>query len=139
MMDPTLLSLFVVAGVGALLLVTMFVLPQRRLPEEKGRKPLYEERCSANWRFARGAIVAGGNIPIARISFYDDFFVVALGTLTKVPYSEVLSTEFQKGWLSKSITIHFTKGRSLVIHPKNFDKVRSVIEAGGVKAVKISS
>lgn len=139
MMDPTLLSLLVVAGVGALLLVTMYVLPQRRLPEEKQRRPLYEERCSANWRFARGAIIAGGNIPIARISFYDDFFVVALGTLTKVPYSEVLSTDFKKSWLSKSITIHLTKGRRLVIHPRDLERVRSVIEASGVKVVGTSS
>jgi hypothetical protein len=132
-MDSSLLSLFVVAGVGVILLMAMFILPQRKLPEEKEVKPLYEERCSANWRFARGAVVAGGNIPIARISFYDDFFVVALVTLTKVLYSEVLSTDFKKGWLSKSITINFAKGRSLVIHPKNFEKVRSLIEASGAK------
>ena len=132
-MDSSLLSLFVVVGVGAVLLAAMFVLPQRKLPEEKEKKPLYEERCSANWRFARGMVIAGGNIPIARISFYDGFFVVALVTLTKVLYSEVLSTDFKKGWLSKSITIHFAKGRSLVIHPKNFEKVRSLIEASGAK------
>ena len=39
-------------------------------------------------------VVAGGDIPIARISFYDDFFLVALVTLTKVLYSEVLSTDW---------------------------------------------
>lgn len=127
-MDSNILALIGVAGIGAFLLLVMFVLPQRKLPEEKEKKPLYEERCSANWRFAKGAIIAGGNIPIARISFYDDFFVVALGTLTKVLYSEVLSTSFKSGWLSSSITIHLAKGRSLLIHPKNFEKVRSLIE-----------
>lgn len=137
-MDSTLLPLLVVAVVGLILMAAMFVLPNRRLPEEKGKKPLYEERCSAKWRFARGAVVAGGNIPIARISFYDDFFVVALGTLKKVLYSEVLSTNSTKGWLSPSITIHFSKGQSLVVHPKHLERVLSVMEAKGVKPAKTS-
>lgn len=127
-MSPEVLTLIGVVGIGAFLLLAIFVLPQRRLPEEKEEKPLYEERCSANWRFAKGTVIAGGNIPIARISFYDDFFVVALMTLTKVHYSEVLSTSFKSGWLSNSITIQLAKGRSLLIHPKNFKKVQSLIE-----------
>jgi hypothetical protein len=126
--DTGLLTLIGMAGVGVALLGAMFVLPRRKLAEEKEKKPLYEERCSAYWRFARGAVVAGGNIPIARISFYDDFFVVALVKLTKAFYSEVLSTDFKAGWLSNSITIHFATGRSLVLHPKNFEKVRSLVE-----------
>ena len=122
------MALIGVVGIGTFLLLAMFVLPQRKLPEEKNKKPLYEERCSANWRLAKGVVIAGGNIPMARISFYDDFFVVALGALTKVLYSEVLSTSFKKGWLSSSITIHFAKGRSLLVYTKNFEKVRSLIE-----------
>lgn len=132
-MDSSILVLIGVTGIGAFLLLVMFVLPQRKLPEEQERKPLYEERCSANWQFAGGAVVAGGNIPIARISFYDGFFVVALLTLTKVQYSEVLSTSFKSGWLSSSITIHLPKGRSLVIRPKKIEKIRSLIEANGIK------
>ena len=50
-------------------------------------------------------VVAGGDIPIARIPFYDDFFLVALVTLTKVLYSEVLSTDFKKGWLPVRLTL----------------------------------
>jgi len=127
-MDPAILTLIGVVGIGVFLLLAMFLLPNRKLPEEKTRTPLHEERCSAHWRFAKGAVVAGGNVPIARISFYDDFFVVALGSLTKVLYSEVLSTTFKSGWLSRSITIHFAKGRSLRIHPKNYKKVQSLID-----------
>jgi hypothetical protein len=121
------------AAVGVALLVAVFVLPQRKLVEERARKPLYEERCSANWRFAHGVLVAGGNIPMARISFYDDFFVVALVKLTKVLYSEILSTNSKSGWLSNSITIRFGNGRSLVLHPKNFERVRSLIEGNRPK------
>lgn len=127
-MDSNVLTLIGVVGIGVFLLLAMFVLPKRKLPEEKERKLIYEERCSANWRFAKGAVIAGGNIPIARISFYDDFFVVALGTLTKVLYSEILSTTYRSSWLSSSITIHLAKGRSLLIRPRNFKKVRSLIE-----------
>jgi len=128
---PDVLVLVGVAGIGAFFLLAIFVLPQRKLPEEKDQKPLYEERCSVNWQFAGGVLSAGGNIPIARVSFYDGFFVVALLTLTKVHYSEVLSTSFKSGWLSRSITMHLAKGRSLVIHPKNIEKIRVLLEASG--------
>lgn len=127
-MDSEVLTLIGVVGIGVFLLLAMFVMPLRRLPEEKEEKPLYEERCSAKWRFAKGVVVAGGNIPIARVSFYGDFFVVALGALTKVFYSEVQSTSFRNGWLSNSITIQLTKGRSLIIHPNNFKKIQSLIQ-----------
>lgn len=127
-MGSEVLTLIGAVGIGVFLLLAMFVVPLRRLPEEKKEKPLYEERCSAKWRFAKGTIIVGGNIPIARVSFYDDYFVVAMGTLAKVFYSEVLSTSFKSGWLSNSITIQLAKGRSLLIRPKNFKKVQSLIQ-----------
>lgn len=127
-MDSNILVIIGVMGVGLFLLLAMFFFPKRKLPEEKERQLLYEERCSANWRFAKGMIVAGGNIPMARISFYNDFFVVALGTVTKVFYTEVLSTSFKNSWLSSSITIHLAKGRSLLIHSKNPEKIQFLLE-----------
>ena len=128
-MFSVILELIGVAGIGVFLLSMMFVLPRRKLPEEKEQKSLHEEKCSAEWRFAKGFIGAGGNIPIARISFYDTFFVVAMGILTKVLYSEVLSTSFKSGLLSNSVTIHLAKGQSLFFHTRNSEKIRSLIES----------
>lgn len=127
-MDSSILALICVVVVGGFLLLAMFALPWRKLPEEKETKPLYFEKCSAKWQLAKGALIAGGNIPIARISFYEDFFVVAMLFVTKVYYSEVVSVTYKKGWFSKTITIHLAKGRSLIINPKNYDKVRALIE-----------
>lgn len=126
-MDPGLLTVLGVAAVGVVL-ATLFLLSRRKLAEEMGKQPLYEERCSASWRFAHGVVVAGANIPIARISFYDDFFVVALVRVTMVRYSEIQSADFRNGWLSNSITIQLAKGRRLVLHPRNLERVRSLVE-----------
>lgn len=128
-MDSSILSLACIVFVGVFLLLAMFALPWRKLPEEKETKPLYWEKCSANWQLAKGALIAGGNIPFARISFYEDFFVVAMLFITKVYYSEVVSVSYKKGWFSRTITVHLAKGRSLLINPKNYDKVRALIES----------
>ncbi|HEY6873035.1 MAG TPA: hypothetical protein VI298_09960 [Geobacteraceae bacterium] len=128
-MDSSILSLVFVAVVGGFLLLTMFALPWRRLPEEKETKPLYWEKCSAKWQFAKGALIAGGNIPIARVSFYGDFLVIAMLCVTKIYYTEIESVTFKKGWFSSTITIHLAKGRNLLINPRNYDKVRALIEA----------
>lgn len=132
-MDVNLWTVIGVVGVGVFLILTMLLLPQRKLLDEKEKKPLYEERCAANWRSRGGGLVAGGNIPVARISFYDDFFVIALINLTKVNYSDVLSAAFKSGGLSNSVTIHLAKGSSLVIHPKNLEKLRSLMSEKGMR------
>jgi len=127
-MDSDILALICLAAIGFVFLLLIFVLPRRRLTEEKGIKLLYEEHCSANWKLAGGILVAGGNVPMARVSFYEHFFVVSLMGITKIYYSEVLSSSIQSNWFSKSITIKLAKGRSLVIRAKNLEKIQSIIE-----------
>ena len=74
MLSHGVFSLIGLAGLGAFLLwLTSVVLSQRKMPEEKGRKPLHTERCATYWRAFGGVLGAGGNLP-ARISFYVDFF-----------------------------------------------------------------
>lgn len=127
-MDSSILTLLGVLGIGSFLLMTIFFLPLRKLPEEKGKKPLHTEKCSTYWQSLGGVFVAGGNLP-ARISFYDDFFVVARITFVKIHYSEIKSSSFKRGWLSNSVKLDFGKGRTLFFRPKNLEKVRSLIEA----------
>lgn len=110
-----------------------FTFPRRRLPEENGLIPLYEERCLAIPYKERlpplinVSILWGGSIFPARIAFYEDFFVIAMIFMTKAHYSEVVSTSFKKSWLSNHITIRLTNGISLVLKPRNFEKIQSLI------------
>ncbi len=128
MLPNGLLSLIGLAVLGASLLwLISFLLSQRKLPEEKGKDSLHTERCATYWRALGGMLGIGGNLP-ARISFYDDYFVVARLTLNKVPYSEIRSISFKRGWILNSVTVHFDKGRSLFFHPRNIEKVQSLIK-----------
>jgi len=120
---------------GIFFIFAIFVLPQRKLPEEKGIKLLHEERCSGYWKSLGGALVAGGNIPIARISFYEDFFVISLLGIAKVNYSDIVSSSFKNKWFSKSIMINLANGRGLVINAKNVEKIKSIITTKNPKAV----
>ncbi len=138
-MDSNIFALICIAIIGATLLTFIFVLPKRKLVEEKGITPLYEERCSANWKFGGGALIAGGNIPIARISFYENFFVVSMLCPTKINYSEIISADFKSNWFSKSVTLYFDKGNSLVIRPQNVKKIQSIVAAKNPKVFEGSS
>lgn len=128
MIDMNLFSLICLAGVGIFFFLIIFILPQRKLPEEKGKKLLHEERCTVIWKSLGGTIQAGGIIP-SRISFYDDFFVVSLIGHSKINYSEVTALSCKSNWFSRTITFSFGKGRSLVINVKNMEKIESIIKA----------
>lgn len=126
-MDSDIFALITALGIGFFFILVIFILPKRKMSDEEGKKVLHEERCSANWRF-KGGIGAGGNIPVARVSFYETFFVVALLKPTKVFYSEIASITAKEGWMSSSIAVHFVNGTTLFIYPGNFDKVRAILE-----------
>ena len=126
-MDTNLLKVIGVLAIGAFFLIVAFILPLRRRPEERGENTLNEERCSIKWRLF-GGLVAGGSIPLTRISFYNDFFVKALYNITLINYSEFKSASVKRNILSKSISLYLSDGRCLDIYPNNLDKVISVIE-----------
>ena len=67
-------SLAIVTTVALAFLIGM-ILPARRAPEERLQRPLYERRCAVQRR--RGVLVSGANIPLHRVSLYDNFMVVA--------------------------------------------------------------
>ena len=113
------------------------VLPKRKAPEEAGKQPLYEERCSFYWRWLKGGVIAGGNIPVARVSLYDTFLVVALVHPTKVPYSDISSISLEKSWISNSITIELVTGRGLRIYPKNGERIVSLIKEQTAKLAAV--
>jgi hypothetical protein len=46
MINSDILALICLTAMGVISILVIFVLPQRKLPEEEGMKLLYEERCS---------------------------------------------------------------------------------------------
>ena len=134
-MDQNLVALIGLAAIGVFLGLVIFVLPKRKLPEEKGLKLLYEEHCSANWKLAGGVLTAGGSIPIARVSFYKDFFVISMVTISKISYTEIESSSVKNNFLARSITINFNDGKSLVINSNNGAKIQSIVAIRNPKAV----
>ncbi|WP_347989706.1 hypothetical protein [Methylomonas sp. AM2-LC] len=63
----------------AVFFAIIFILPFRKLPEEKMKLSLHSERCTTYWKAMHGILVSGG--PSARITFYDNFFIVARVTI----------------------------------------------------------
>jgi len=133
-MDDNILSLVGLTAIGVFFFFLIFVLPLRKLPEEKGLKLLYQERCSVTWKYL-GGWMATGSIVYSRISFYEDFFVVSVIGNTKIDYSEISALSCKGYWFLKSMTISLGHGRSLIISTKNIEKIRSLIakKCNGVK------
>lgn len=127
MIDSAIWTLIGVGAIAIFFLLSVVLLPRRKTAEEKGKEALYEERCSVSWRYKWG-IVAGGNIPVSRVSFYDDFFIVSFFKIKKILYSEVKSVIVRRNWLSNALSINLVgPSRTLVIYPRSADKMRQII------------
>lgn len=126
-MDSGFLALIGITCIGIFFILAIFVLPRRKAPEEEGKNATHEIRCSAYWQLKPG-LVAGGNLPIARVAFYDSFFVVSLIKPTVILYSEIISVSFKKGWITNSVKFHFSNNRGLVIHPRDVEKIKSLLD-----------
>jgi len=126
-MDENLLALIYLTAIGVFFFLVIFVTRMGKLPEEAGIEMLYEEHCSATWKFLKGVLLAGGVVP-SRVSFYEEFFVVSLIKQTKIDYKEVSTMAYKSDWFSKSIIINFDNGSSLVLKPKNVKIIQSIIK-----------
>jgi len=96
------ISLVLIGGIGLFLLVVVLILPRRKAPYEKGLKPIHEERCSIKWLTGSG-MMAGGNMPVARLSFYPDFFVVAFIGISQIRYSGIKGASSNKTFFQKPL------------------------------------
>lgn len=122
MIDPALITLIVIALI-ATVLILLFFLPLRRSKDEVGATLLYEERCTGRKILALG-FSSGGTIPNWRISFYEDFFVIASIARTKIPYGAVKSVEYARQLISKGIRIRVHSPRmDIVLFPKEPAKI----------------
>lgn len=127
MTDP-LLTLIGVGLIG-IVFISFFVLPQRRSKEETGAALLYEERCSGRKKLAFG-FFAGGNILNWRISFYENFLVIASVGQTKIPYGEIESVEYARQLISKGIRIRVRNPQmDITLFPKGSNKIMEIFRS----------
>ena len=135
MIDSSLVTL-IGLGVIGIAFVLLFLAPNRRAKEESGQALLYEERCTGRKRVGLG-FSAGGNIPNWRISFYENFFVIAsIGTMV-ISYKEVESAQYKRQIFSKSVRIQVRSPRmELVLFPKEPQKILTIFEGKHVSVVK---
>jgi len=126
-MGGELIALMLIVGIGVFLLTTVLVLPRRKASYEKALKPIYEERCSINW-VTKSGLLAGGNLPAARVSYYSDFFVVAFMGITKIKYTEIKSTSYKKSLLSSWVKVDISGGSSLRLYSKNTEIILKLLK-----------
>lgn len=130
LLDSPLLALIVIAF-GAIIFISFFFLPRRKSHEETGITPLYEERCSIRKSVGFG-MFAGGNLPLGRVSLYDNFMVIAFLWPTLIPYSEIERVEYKRHLLSKGIYIHQRSSRNqgvITLFPRYPEKVMEVLSS----------
>lgn len=127
MTDP----LITLIGVGliGIVFIFLFALPQRRAKEETGATLLYEERCSGRKKLAFG-FFAGGNILNWRISFYDNFLVIASVGRAKISYGEIESVEYARQLVSKGVHIRVRDPQmDIVLFPKEPNKIMELFRS----------
>ena len=133
-MDSQILSDIGLYCTLAVFFAIIFILPFRKLSEEKMKQSLHSERCTAYWKAMHGVLVSGG--PSARITFYDDFFVVARVTIAKFYYKDIKSAKFRPNFILNKITLNFGEGRSLIFYTWHISKIQKLIESRISKSKK---
>jgi hypothetical protein len=126
-MNSQLLSDIGLYATVAIFFATIFILPFRKLPEEKEKKSLHSERCTSYWKAMNGFLVSGGTP--ARIAFYENFFVVARVTIAKFYYHDIKSAIFRPHFILNKVTLNFGKGRTLIFYTWHISKIQTLIEA----------
>ena len=130
LMDPFLgLVAFFLVAVGVLLWPV--VNSSRRVPAEKGLKPIFQERCSV--QVGRLGISAGSNIPLARVALYPEFIVIGFFTTTVIPYKNIAEVSLSRslgalGSLGVRLRLHGLKS-SYMLFPRDPQTFASLVES----------
>ena len=81
------MTFLLVTGIALLLVLVIFsltmLLSAKKAKREKGKTPLYSERCGGSLGFI------GFSIPFVRITFYEDFFVISCWSRTVIEYNKI--------------------------------------------------
>ena len=131
MIDSSLVTL-IGLGVIGIVFVFLFIAPNRRAKEESGLPLLYEEKCSGRKNLGWG-FFAGGNVPNWRISFYENFFVIASVGTTKISYNEIESVEYKRQIISKGLRIRVRSPRmDITLFPHEPQKMLGLFKSKNV-------
>lgn len=123
--DSPLLALSILS-LGALIFLLLFVLPRRKSSDEVGIRPLHEERCNIRKSLGFG-FFAGGNLPVWRLSLYQDFIIIAFLWPILIRYADIDRVEYKRHLLSSGIYI-FQRNRTVItLFPRNPEKVIEVL------------
>lgn len=127
MIDSSLVTLIGLGTIG-IVFVLLFLAPYKRAKEELGQALLYEERCTGRKKIGLG-FSAGGNILNWRISFYENFFVIASIGATVIAYKEVESAQYKRQIFSKGVRIQVRNPRmEIVLFPAEPQKILAIFE-----------
>lgn len=127
-MDENLLALILFVFFGALLIfLVKSNLRKNFLNENKG-KSLFTVFCTVTNYYGIFAYGSFLSLFSKRVSFYNEYFVVAGISKKKYYYSDIKYVSFRRSFFSKSIAIGFNNRHSLVLHTKDLNKIDSILK-----------
>jgi hypothetical protein len=129
-LDDLLLTAVVLVCVLGVALLSVFFLPLRRAKVELGLTPAYEERCTARRSLGFGFF---GTYSSLRISFYDNFVVLASVLRRVISYDSVKLVEYKVLFVSKGVVIHTRNpNASYALFPSQPQKMLELFAGKGV-------
>jgi hypothetical protein len=122
---------FVFLGIFAVLLLAPFLLSLRRTREEKGLRPIYEDRAMIVER-TFFIFFSGANIPYWRLAFYETFMVISAGLMPRlISYDQIIKIEFKRLFISKALYLEYLRGarkHRLYIFSRSKEKIFELIK-----------
>lgn len=120
---------FVLLGIIAILLLAPFLLSLRRTREEKGLRPIYEDRA---WILEKTFPFCGANIPWWRLTFYERFMIISAGLMPRlIPYDQIIKIELRRFLILKTLYLEypgFDRKHCLYIFPRGKEKIFELVK-----------
>jgi hypothetical protein len=108
-----------------LALLTPLVLARRRAPQERGLTPVFEAICSG--RSGGSLSGLGSNLPIFRVSVYDNFLVICLFSPTVIPFAQLSRVEARGSFLGGSLLIETMGGLAFNLSLRNPERISKLL------------
>jgi hypothetical protein len=130
-LDDLALTAAALAGLLGAALFIVFSLPSRRAKAELGLTAAYEERCTARRSLGFGFF---GTFLSLRISFYENFVVMASILRRVIPYDSVELVEYKQLFIPMGIVIHTRDpDMTVALFPRQPKKMLELFSSKGVR------
>jgi hypothetical protein len=120
---------FVFLGIIAVLLLAPFLLSLRRTREEKGLRPIYEDRA---WILEKTFPFGGANIPWWRLTFYENFMIISAGLMPRlIPYDQIIRIELRRVFILRALYLEYpgyNRKHSLYVFPRSRERIFELIK-----------